>query len=817
MVKLLTGLEHLRISYLSPMLRNLITIAIRNITKDKTSSAINILGLTIGITCSLFLIMYIMHELSYDRYHKNAANIYRVVSQIKEPDNEFTWSVAQIPLAEELRDNYPEVKNAVRFFGIGESLYKNGDKQFTEEEFYLADSTVFDMFSYEFMQGDINTALDKPFSIVLTEKVAIKYFGDAASALNQTLQNQQNQDYKVTGVIRDVPLNSHFRFDALISRNSMPDYQGSWGNFGVYTYIQLPENYDLAKLYASLSKIIKEKVNPIFEQYHISMKYEIQPITRIHLHSKIQDEAEEGGDISFIYIFGSVAVFMLLIASINYMNLSTARSANRSKEVGIRKVMGSDRSQLVLQFLTETVVIALVSLLLSVALIWLLLPAFNSLANKELEFSYILSPQILFSLIGILLFTGVVGGSYPAFYLSGFNPVQVLKGKLSSKGGSAFFRKVLVVKQFAISVFMLICTLIVYDQLQFLRSKDLGFEKEHLVRITLNNRELAEKASVLVEKLKQNPRIVSVGRANSAPGQGVGKLLMKVEDNAGQLVDRGIDLFGADYDFVKTMGMTIVAGRDFSRDVISDTTYAVLVNEAMVRRMAWTDPIGKKFVFIDGDDAQPDVEKRVVGVLKDYHQNSLYDVIEPLMIVLDKRLGMIFLRTGEGDVRESLASVETAWKEVYPNNPFEYNFLDQDFNSQYKADEKRSQIFTLFSGLTIVIACLGLFGLAAFTTEQRTKEIGIRKVVGAHVPGLVYLISKEFFLLVAIGLVIAFPLAWYFTGSWLETFAYRIELQEEWPTFILSSLIAMTITFITVGYHVFRAATANPVRSLRDE
>lgn len=799
------------------MLKNLFVIALRNITKDKTSSAINILGLTIGITCSLFLIMYIMHELSYDRYHKDAANIYRVVSQIKEPDNEFTWSVAQIPLADELRDNYPEVKNAVRFFGIGESLYKNGDKQFTEEEFYLADSTVFDMFSYEFMQGDINTALDKPFSIVLTEKVAIKYFGDAASALNQTLQNQQNEDYKVTGVIRDVPLNSHFRFDALISRNTMPDYQGSWGNFGVFTYIQLPENYDMAKMYASLSKIIKEKVDPIFEQYHISIKYEIQPITRIHLHSKIQDEAEEGGDISFIYIFGSVAVFMLLIASINYMNLSTARSANRSKEVGIRKVMGSDRSQLVLQFLTETIVIAFVSLLLSVALIWLLLPAFNSLANKELEFSYILSPQILFSLIGILFFTGVVGGSYPAFYLSGFNPVQVLKGKLSSKGGSAFFRKVLVVKQFAISVFMLICTLIVYDQLQFLRSKDLGFEKEHLVRLTLNSRELAEKAPVLVEKLKQNPRIVSVGRANSAPGQGVGKLLMKVEDNAGQLVDRGIDLFGADYDFVKTMGMTIVAGRDFSRDVISDTTYAVLVNEAMVRRMAWTDPIGKKFVFIDGDDAQPDVEKRVVGVLKDYHQNSLYDVIEPLMIVLDKRLGMIFLRTGEGDVRESLASVETAWKEVYPNNPFEYNFLDQDFNSQYKADEKRSQIFTLFSGLTIVIACLGLFGLAAFTTEQRTKEIGIRKVVGAHVPGLVYLISKEFFLLVAIGLVIAFPMAWYFTGSWLETFAYRIELQQEWPTFILSSLIAMTITFVTVGYHVFRAATANPVRSLRDE
>jgi putative ABC transport system permease protein len=799
------------------MLKNLLTIAFRNIRKDKTSSAINILGLTIGITCSLFLIMYILHELSYDRYHKNADNIYRVVTTIKEPDNEFTWAVAQIPLAEELRDNYPEVKNAVRFFGTGKTLYKNGDKQFVEEEFFLADSTVFEMFTYEFLQGDINTALDNPFSIVLTEKIAIKYFGDAAAALNQTLQNQQKEEFKVTGVIRDVPLNSHFRFDALISKSTRKDYQGSWGNFGIFTYIQLPPNYSVDKMHSSLQKIVKEKVNPIFEQFHISMKYDLQPITSIHLHSKIQDEAEEGGDITFIYIFGSVAVFMLLIASINYMNLSTARSTNRSKEVGIRKVMGSQRRQLVVQFLTETIVIAFISLVLSVALIWLLLPGFNTLANKELEFNYILTPEILLSLGAILLFTGILGGSYPAFYLSGFNPVQVLKGKLSSKGGSAFFRKILVVKQFAISVFMLICTLIVYDQLQFLRTKDLGFEKERLVRLTLNAPELREKAPVFIDKLRQNPKISSVGQASNSPGQGIGKNLMKVEDNKGEMLDRGVDLFTADYDFVKTMGMTIVAGRDFSRDVTSDTTYAILVNEAMVRRMAWDDPIGKKFAFVDGDDSTPDIEKKVVGVVKDYHQNSLYDAIEPLIIILDKRLSMVFVRTEEGDVRESVAAIESVWKEVFPNDPFEYSFLDQDFNSQYKADEKRSQIFTLFSGLTIVIACLGLFGLAAFTTEQRTKEIGIRKVVGAHVPGLVYLISKEFFLLVGIGLLIAFPLAWYFTSNWLESFAYRIDLKSEWGTFIISALIAMLITFVTVGFHVFKAATANPVRSLRDE
>ncbi len=800
-----------------PMLKNLLTVALRNIRKEKTYSAINILGLTIGITCSVLLLMYILDELSYDKYHKNADNIYRVVSNIKEPDNQFTWAVAQIPLAEELQDNYPEVINAVRFFGTGRTLYKNGEMQFFEEDFYLADSTVFDMFSYEFLQGDESTALDNPFSMVITEEVAIKYFGTPAAALNQSLQNLQSEEFKITGVIKDVPHNSHFRFDALISRNTRPGFQGSWGNFGVFTYLQLPENYDLSKMYTSLEKIVIERVNPIFEQFGITIKYEIQRITDIHLYSKIQDEAEEGGDIASLYIFGSVAFFMLIIASINYMNLATARSANRSKEVGIRKVMGSQRRQLVLQFITESVVIALISLIASLILIYALLPVFNSLANKELPLSYLTQPEVLLSLLAIVLFIGIVGGSYPAFYLSGFNPVQVLKGKLSAKGGSVVFRKILVVKQFAISIFMLISTFIVYDQLQFLRSKDLGFDKQRVVRLSLGGPELRGKSAVLMERLKQTPAVSAVGMANSSPGQGIGKLLLKVEDNDGKFSDRGVDLYAADFDFVKTLGMTIVNGRDFSRDVISDTTYAVLVNEAMVKRMAWENPIGKKFVFSDGNDETPDIEKHVVGVVKDYHQNSLYDVIEPLMILLDDNLNFVFVRTLEGDVRQSLASIETAWKDVFPNHPFEYNFLDQDFNSQYQADEKRSQIFTAFSGLTIIIACLGLLGLAAFTTEQRTKEIGVRKVIGASVWSLIVLVSKEFFILVIIGMVIAFPLAWYFTDNWLQNFAYRIELQGEWLTFLLSALLALFITFITVGFHVLRAASANPVTTLRAE
>ncbi|MGC1243577.1 MAG: ABC transporter permease [Chryseosolibacter sp.] len=799
------------------MLKNLLKISFRTILKDKTYSLLNITGLTIGITCSLFLIMYILHELSYDRHHANARDIYRVISNIKETDNAFTWAVAQIPLAEELRDNYPEVKNAVRFFGTGRTLYKNGDRQFYEEEFYLADSTVFEMFTYPFLYGDQATALDNPFSIVLTEKTVKKYFSDASAAVGQSIQNQQGEEFKITGVMQDVPLNSHFIFDGLISRNTRPGFQGSWGNFGVFTYVHLPEGYDLTKMYTSLDKVIKEKVDPIFEQYGINIKYELQPILDIHLYSKIQDEAEAGGDISYIYIFGSVAAFMLIIACINYMNLATARSVNRAREVGVRKVMGSQRRQLIAQFIAESVVIALIALFVSMILIYALLPSFNELANKSLPFSFILQGPVIASLLVIILFVGIVGGSYPAFYLSGFNPVNVLKGKFVSRGGNAFFRKFLVVFQFAISIFMLISTLIVFDQLQFMRNKDLGFEKERVVRLSLNEDALRQKSQGLVDRLRQTPEVASVGMASSSPGQGIGKLLLKVEDNEGKLVDRGVDLYSADYDYIKTLGMRIVTGRDFSRDITTDTSVAVLVNEAMVKRMAWDDPIGKKFIFFGGGPNNRDSVKQVVGVVKDYHQNSLYDPIEPLMILLDDNSNNIFIRTEDGDVRQSVAAIEKAWKEIFPTYTFEYDFLDADFNSQYKADEKRSQIFTAFSGMTIVIACLGLLGLAAFTTEQRTKEIGVRKVIGASVQHLVGLVSKEFFILVSLGMLLAFPVAWYFTNNWLQNFAYRIELIAEWPTFLLSALLALLITMVTVGYHVVRAASANPVKSLRDE
>ncbi|HZY78157.1 MAG TPA: ABC transporter permease [Cyclobacteriaceae bacterium] len=797
------------------MLRNLVKIAFRNLLKDKAYSAINILGLTIGITCSMFLLMYIMDELSFDRYHTNAKNIYRVVSNIKEPDDAFTWAVAQRPLAVELRDNYPEVTNAVRFDGTDRNLYRNGDIQFFEDNFYLADSTVFDMFSYEFIAGDPSTALDNPFSLVLTERTAKKYFPKPADAVNQSLTNEQNETFKITGVIKDVPMNSHFRFDGLMASSTRAQFQGSWGGFGTRTYIQLPEGYDLSRMYANLDKIVTEKVNPVFDQFGIKVKYELQPILDIHLRSKIADEAESGGDMSYIYIFSAVAGFMILIACINYMNLATARSASRAKEVGLRKVMGSARKQLIAQFLTESVVVTLIAMIISLIVIYLALPGFNTLANKQLPFSYILEPGIIAGLVGIIFVTGIVGGSYPAFYLSSFSPVTILKGKLASKGGSAMFRKALVVTQFGLSIFMLISTLIVFDQLQFLREKDLGFDKENVVRFTLDRSATRSQRDQLVQQLHRLPPVMAVGRADASPGENIGKNIFNVEDAEGKMVDRGVDLYGADYDFIDALGMEIVAGRNFTKDNPGDSNFAVLVNQAMVARMGWKDPLGKKFTT--GDGTGNNFNRQVVGVVKDYNQNSLYNPIEPLMIILNLRPRNFFVRLAPGDPHAAIESIETEWKQMFPNQPFQYQFLDADLDSQYQADKKRSQIFTAFSGLTVVIACLGLLGLAAYTTEQRTKEIGVRKVIGASVNGLVLLVSKEFFVLVGAGMLLAFPAAWFFTDRWLENFSFRIQLKDEWMTFVVSAVLAMVITLLTVGYHVIRAALANPVNALRDE
>ena len=786
----------------------MLKIAFRNILKERIYSLINIIGLTIGITSSVLILLYVNDEVSYDKFHINGNNIYRVVSNIQEPDNSFTWAVAQVPLAPELKAKYPEVDNYTRVSGQGRIKLTYEDLEFYEEDIVMADSTFFDVFTYRFSQGDIETALDGPNNIVLSKEMADKYFGDE-NAIGMQFSDDQDRNFTVTGVIEEVPENSHLVFDAVIGWDMAERRANNWGNFGVFTYILLPPDYDITEMEPKFDSVLVTHVNPIFESIGITIDYELQRVTDIHLHSKIQDEAESNGDITYVYIFLAIAVFMLVIAAINYMNLATARSAKRSKEVGMRKVMGSQKGALISQFLTESIVLSLLSFLLSLGLIFILLPFFNDLAGKAISYSVLFQPINFIGILGIVILIGLSAGSYPAFYLSGFKPVDVLKGKGSTSAGQPILRKGLVIFQFGISVFMLISTLVVYEQLQFLRNKDLGFSKDQVALASFTTRAQAQNFAALKNELDQIPEVAMVATASSAPGQGIGKVIMQVEENDGSMIDKGVDFYIADYDFVPLMGMEILEGRNFSREILFDTVGATLANEAMVARMAWENPIGKKLNFGDNN-------LTVVGVLKDYHQNSLYDEIEPLVIILGENRRNVFIKTSE-DVRNAMEKATTAWEKIYPNSSFEYSFLDQDFDSQYDADEKRGTIFTLFSGLTLIIACLGLLGLISFTTEQRAKEVGIRKVNGASVSAIIGLIAKEFMILVSIATVIAVPFSYYFMDEWLQSFAYKILLAGHIDIFIISALLAFAITMLTVAFHTRKAAIANPVDALRDE
>ena len=795
------------------MLRNLIKISIRNLLKGKFYTLINILGLTLGITCSLFLIFFVKDELSYDRFFEKGKDIYRVVTNITETDNQFQWAVAQIPFAPAAKQEFPEVAQAVRISDAGRLMFKKEDSNFYEEHFAYADSTIFQVLTFPFLQGDPEKCLDEPNSIVLTRDIAMKYFGKI-DVLGETMEGE-GLTYKVTGVIKNIPKNTHLReLNGIISYSTLQDYRktGNWGNFGVATYLYTPGLKDPKAFQNKLQKIYDKYCAEIFKPYGISFKYELQNIRDIHLYSKAQGEAGVNGDISYIYIFLAVAFFMLLIAGINYMNLSTARSMRRAREVGIRKIMGSLKRQIIMQFLTESILITLLATMLSVLLVILLLPQFNNLLDKGIDASVFLNRDILLSLAGIILFLGILAGSYPAFFLSSFKPITVLKSNSSSRSGSPLLRKLLVILQFGISVAMIESTWIVKDQLHYLRTADLGFNKNNIIRFGLFTDDMRSKYGVLRNEFMKIPSIEDVGTAATSPGYGIGKNLLYVENDSGRMVDRGIDLYSIDYDYIPTMGMKIVEGRNFSRDFPSDTTSAVLVTEAMTKRMNWDDAIGKKFHIGSSLDAPL---ARVVGVVKDYHHKSLYDVIDPILFLLRANNSVVHVRIAS-DLPGSIKKLESAWKNVFPNRPFEYRFLDEEFDQQYRNDERKGSIFSIFSIVTISIACLGLLGLISYASEQRTREIGIRKVIGATVGNIIFMVSKDFMMLVIIAILISSPFSWWSMNKWLhDTFAYRIDINV--GVFIFASLAAVVITFITISYHTIRAASINPAEALREE
>lgn len=799
------------------MLRNLFIIALRNFRKDKWYSLLNVLGLTIGTTFSLFLIFYINDELSFDKHHKNADRIFRINSHIAESDKNIDWTLSQLPLGPQVKKDYPEVEEMMRMMGRERTLFKQGEKNFYETKAFFADSTIFKIFTHKFLEGNPATALQAPFEIVITKSIAEKYFGSNAPALGKSLRTVYDV-YKVTGVIEDVPGNSHIRYDMLISFSTLLRQNGnagdgpnSWGNFYLYTYVLLKPGASASNFASKLDEVYTKFVEPIFKQFNVKMKYDVMNIQSIHLNSKLQYEPEELGSMSYIWIFSAVAFFMLLIACINYMNLTTARSARRAKEIGIRKVNGSSRKQLISQFLSESLLTALIAVLISVGLVLLLLPMFNSLSGKNFSAGNIIEPKNIFLLVAIVLFTGLVGGSYPALYLSSFKPINILKGTLSKASGNINLRRSLVVMQFSVAMIMLICTWVVYSQLAYVRKKDLGFDKARVMTITVNTgQDERPKISTLQNDLRSLPGVKEVGTANNFPGSpNINLNLFTVSTDNGS-IDQGIECYAVDENYLDVLGIKIMRGRNF--EGLGDTLHSIIVNESLVKQFGWKEALGKRIKF-PGDTSGNYLE--VVGVFNDFNQKSLYNPIAPLLLFYGANSNVIQVKMQGADLSNSIAKISAAWKKYFPELPFEYKFLDESFNSQYAADEKRGEIFAAFSALTIAITCLGLLGLTAFTTQQKQKEISIRRVMGASILQVVTMITQSYIWLALISVIVAFPIAWYFMNNWLKAFPYNAGLSVY--AFILSAIAIVIVSSATAMFHSAKAALTNPANNLRTE
>lgn len=793
------------------MLKNYFLVAIRHLKRQPGYALLNILGLTIGIASALLIVLYLNHETSFDKHHNNGDRIYRISSDITEPDNAFRWSVTQAPLGKTVAEEFQEIDQYTRFANGGNTRLRYEDVVYEPEDMYLVDSTVFEIFTFNFLQGDPLTALNEPNAIVLSKTLSDKIF-KGENPIGKLLETEAFS-YKVTGVYEDFPATSHIRPDAMGSFSTNQGYANSqsWGGFGLYTYILLNDFADPSYVEQRLNEeIIPKYVATVFDQFDIKVKYEMINIKDIHLYSTFQGEPTPLGNIDYVYIFLAVAIFLVLIACINYMNLATARSMRRSLEVGIRKVMGAVRGSLMRQFIIESVLIALVSMVISILVLLIAVPIINSQIGTNLLLGDLLSQKVILTLIGILIFTGILSGSYPAFYLSGFTPIKAIKGGGGSmRTGNVWIRRILVGLQFSISIFMLVGTLIIYQQMQFVRNADLGFSKDQVVNFSMN-RDASEKWETLKNKFLQNPNISFASTSTTVPGAGFGKNVMQVETNDGVMENYGVDWYGVDYDYADVLNLEFVDGRNFSREFSSDTASSVLVNEAMLDRMGWDNAIGKRFQF----DQDSTVFHKVIGVVKNFHHQSLYNPIQAIMMFpnLNNRQAMVKVN---GDFETGIEHIETVWTELFPNTSLEYQLLNQNFLEDYEEDQLRGNLFLGFAIMMIIISGLGLLGLASFTAEQRTKEISVRKVLGANVSGLVMLLVRDFVWLVLAGALPAFFIGYKIMNNWLGDFEYHIEIG--YVVFVVVLVLVMAFVMLTTGFHAYKAAVANPSKNLKYE
>ncbi|UXX80328.1 ABC transporter permease [Reichenbachiella carrageenanivorans] len=795
------------------MIRNYITIAIRNIQNNPVYSTINVIGLTIGIVSSLLLYLYVDFERGYDQFHSNKNNIYRISTHATVQDSELNIPLAPSLVGHTLMSEYGIVENSVRLTGGSEMLIAVNDNYFYETDIYEADSSFFTVFDFELLEGDRISCLKEPNTLVICQSLAKKWFPNA-SAMGKSVKTDGEDTKIITGIMADPPINTSIMVKGLLYYSSTSPSEVSWGNMNDQIFVVLNPNTLLPDVYTAMEQMYAKYMAPLYEQFSASATFSLQPLTDVHLYSNFDMDMSNTGDISYLYIFSAIAFFMLLIACINYMNLATARSMARSKEVGIRKAMGSYTSQLIGQFVTESVVIALIALSISLILTFFTIPYFNELAHLDIDQNFLRDPRMILVLTTVIFFVGLVGGSYPAFYLSRFKAAEVLKDKAQKSKGNETLRKALVVAQFAISLGMVVSTWIVFDQLAYLRNKELGFNQKQVATVALEGNQVREKLNVLSAKLLQHPGVEAVGSGHGVPGTNTMSMSgIKIESADGMMIDKIFQYITVDNQYFPTLEIPIVAGRNFLPEVANDTAASIIVNEEMVRQMGWTEPLGKKLERFIDDDMKTQTFT-VVGIVRDYHLISLQEPITPLVVYNKTNNSQMIVRLKADGIATTMTEVEDIFKQVITNRPFEYTFLDQGFQKHYETDQKRGEVFAIFSTLTIAIACLGLFGLASYTSEARRKEIGIRKVVGANVMNIIVMMSKDFLKLILLSIIVAFPLSYYFMSQWLQEFAYAMELK--WTSFVLSALFTLIIAFLTVLYHSLKSAIANPSSAIRD-
>ena len=809
------------------MLQNYVKIAWRNLTRNLAFSAINIAGLSIGMATCLLIGLFVLDELSYDRFHTNADRIYRVVLRGTLNGEQIREANIMAPVAATLQQQLPEIETTLRLRTAGTPRMEYENQVFSDNRIVFADSTLFRVLSLPLRQGDARTALMRPNTLVVSESLGRKLFGNGNPVGKVVALFGDKVAYTITGVMADIPAHSHIRAEAFAAMAGVDAARSdSWLQSNFFTYLLLPAGYDHTALEAKIKPINETYLLPPFAKFlnmSVSallkkgdyLNLSLQPLTDIHLRSDLKPntELEPGGDIRYVYLFGAIALFMLLLACINFMNLSTAGASKRAKEVGIRKVLGSERSKLIGQFLSESALFTVLSLLLALGLVLIGLPVFNALSGKALNLSPLKTPYVLPALLGFGLVVSLIAGSYPAFYLSSFRPIAVLK---SLRVGSGRFglRSGLVVFQFLVSISLIIATTVVYQQLRYIQNIKLGYDKDQVV-VLENTGALGNNEALFRRQLVQDSRVVNASVSGYLPNDryNTGLIAMQPDRLDAQLTR--MTYFGVDDQYIPTLGIKLVSGRNFSVNFPADSG-GVVINETAARQFGWANPLGHTLTNPalpqNGNTART---FRVIGVVKDFHFRSLHEQIAPMVMLLTGNSGSIIVKTKAHDIAGLLTSLQAQWAAFKTDEPFRYSFLDESYQATYQAELKTGRILGLFAGLTIFIACLGLFGLATFTAQQRTKEIGVRKVLGASVTSIVALLSKDFLRLVLIAIVIASPLAWYAMNRWLQDFAYKITI--EWWVFALAGLLAVGIALLTVSFQSIKAALMNPVKSLRSE